>query len=516
MRSSVHDELQLEISAEDANAAPVHQRALRQSLGSRHPNEREDVSTFEIILALAEALSVSPNSQLGRHPSGSIAMNRQGNIFDARALLASDSPMLIAAVKLGQTTAVRDLLHQIADQNSGKSTAQLFELVESESAGENQANTGTDIPIEFRKFRRHIAVSTDGPTRTVSDEGKAYRLRPAAKPSASEPVAVDPPGRRSSEGFSSELALLDQSTTSLAERVQPQRIGTGSGVDLGDSPHSELRVVARNDNPKSPGFNNLPDPELRLITLNAETTEAKPSEDLITRLSGSWENSFFSSDEDTSENLPRSQRTRHIEPVPFDSANFRQHRRTGRSPSVRNDGIRIIHAANSRDISRSALISQQREDATDSGEDQAKGGNRVESTTFSNRTGQANSRPSPLFEDYLQDETSAASPLVGEPTLGAREAALEIASELQHLQSTGGIELLFRLRLQPEHLGAADIEIERIDDAWSVSVATTNDEATRALATEISRLQHHFQEINLTANAISVVTRSPTKYSRVW
>ncbi len=396
------------------------------------------------------------------------------------------------------------------------------------SPGSRHSNERTDIPIVFRQVKHRIAVSTDGSTRTVSDASNALRLRLAYTPSTSDPVANERPALRWSDSHSNELGPLDQSKTSPAEPVQPQETAPRACVDSGDLPHSRLRLVARNDSPTSSGFNSLHAPELRLIALYAEPTASKPSEDLITRLSGSWENSFFSADEDTFASLPstpaatpvattgRIHPTRRIEPALRDNATICQHGTTGRPVSVRNDGIRIIHAASSPDGPRHTLISHQRKDVAGTVEDRAMRRPSAKMAPRSSRTSQSSTHPLPLFGDYLQDEMSAGLPLVGEPTLALRDAALEIASELRHVQSTGGMELLFRLHLHPEHLGAADIEIERVDDAWSISVATTNDEATRALATEISCLQHHFQESDLTSDAISVVTRSPTKYSRIW
>ena len=114
----------------------------------------------------------------------------------------------------------------------------------------------------------------------------------------------------------------------------------------------------------------------------------------------------------------------------------------------------------------------------------------------------------PLFGELVTAESQRVDAPADNPVT-ARRAVTEIAGETFRLEQTGGSELSFTMKLMPEHLGEIEIDIQRVDDRWTISITASGDAARDALAAEIHRLERALREHDLTLSSVSVVTRDP-------
>ena len=114
----------------------------------------------------------------------------------------------------------------------------------------------------------------------------------------------------------------------------------------------------------------------------------------------------------------------------------------------------------------------------------------------------------PLFGDLLTQENVARESVARAPLFAVRQAAAEIAQEIERLSQTGGSELSFSLRLHPESLGSVEVEISRSVERWSARIVTVCEEARAIMSSEIHRLKHRLLELGFSVAWIDVVVSS--------
>jgi hypothetical protein len=278
-----------------------------------------------------------------------------------------------------------------------------------------------------------------------------------------------------------------------------------------------LRVVARNDHPLPAALRAFAPPALRLLGAPAELAPLRPSDDLATRLAGGWEHAFLAGEDNvTTETnrmgavppallLERGNDGPASEPGQSNMTRFSRF-----APDLTGADSRVvaIDASDAR-LSDTAGDGEREPASGDAGQDTLAPATPRAWTSHAATTETASQNPIPLFGNLLPIEGNAGTQHSQEPAVAVRQAVQEIASELRQLQRNGGSELAFTLRLHPEHLGQVEVELQRVDNVWSVSIIAANDEARAALAAEISRLEHRFRESNLTLDGVSVVTKTP-------
>lgn len=299
---------------------------------------------------------------------------------------------------------------------------------------------------------------------------------------------------------------------SQTDRATADGIRSRSGIswrfDEGARSLPDLRIVARNDNP-SPSTGQTP-PDLHLVEFGLD-------EDLATRLAGTWEQVFVDAGGEVLEDPT-------LSTLPVIMSDERQ--RASRSivgdldaeadlaAPEKSDGTVIEPAGEAAPVEQPEMAGNDTQSGADNpGTDQREpvesGAASVASRAGgSGGTSEASTSSVPLFSDFLSNTTGAARLIDAEAPVAVRQAAMEIVNELRHLQRTSGSELSFNLRLNPEHLGQVEVEIQRAGNVWSISIVAANDEARDALAAEINRLENRFRENNLRLDAVRIVTRS--------
>lgn len=323
------------------------------------------------------------------------------------------------------------------------------------------ADLRQDVPLDYRPVRRHVPVSTGTP-QEAQPEPASDTLTSIERPIRWWQAEPAPGNPVSSRQFPEQV----EGARPFWSRRNPDSIEATPRFDDGGLELPDLRVVARNDNPATSSTTGMNRPELHLIDFSVSDS-VDESDDLISRLAGSWENTF-----------------------------------------VKNEDDQLIDSSQIPSLQLQSEETGERSDR-DSADGSPAGPGAHELAASAGSDGGSAISPVPLFDEMLATRPSTGTTIEGEPAVAVRQAALEIASELRHLQRTGGSEISFNLRLAPEHLGAVEIDLQRVDNVWKLSIVAANDEARNALASEISRLENRFRESNLNLDSISVVTKSP-------
>lgn len=281
--------------------------------------------------------------------------------------------------------------------------------------------------------------------------------------------------------------------------------GSGAGFMAPD-----LRVVARNDEPVQNGLSRLSTPDLQVLHFEPETLG---DEDFVERLAGEWESAFVHG-EDTSfdDELATGHAPIELRVGPIGPRRINE---LPRPVPIRPDltaqdgGPDDIEEPDTGDLNRLERVDERNVN----GSDEPVAAPPTAPSRADTPSNDGGNRPSltsvPLFEDFLTVESNRRPASEPEPATGVRQAVAEVAKELRHLEQTGGSELSFSLRLHPEHLGKIEIELQRVNDVWTISIVADNDEARDVLAAELNRLENRFRDSQLTLDTVTVVTRMP-------
>ncbi len=273
----------------------------------------------------------------------------------------------------------------------------------------------------------------------------------------------------------------------------------------------ELRVVSRNDNP-APG-QDVEQPELRLIEFTQRSLATEPDDDLVALIADVWEQSIAEGEVDLPAATPR------LTALPTVIANTLAPRERDQLARVSaSDDTAPADALDAPEpmpfkikaVSAGSELGGQFDGMTeqhDGGTDATFSAERGSAPQVSRAAGEPSATPVALFDDFLSTRSIERAQPGPDAPVAVRQAALEIATEVSRLQRNGGSEISFSLRLHPEHLGEVRVEIQRVDNVWSLSITAANDEAREALAAEIGRLEHRFREHDLKLDGISVATQ---------
>ncbi|CAN5657172.1 hypothetical protein BH23CHL2_BH23CHL2_30460 [soil metagenome] len=239
-------------------------------------------------------------------------------------------------------------------------------------------------------------------------------------------------------------------------------------ISHGENVAPDLRVVVRNDHPVQARTGRLSPSDLRVIDSGAGEPGEQDMDDLVERLTGEWASSFFRG-EDNEDTVIDIRESRSLAA----SVNTRRSSTSGKDDEK--SGLRLWTAEMAADepVSRSSIETIR------------------------------------LFENYLPVEMDTNVNSEQDRTLGARQAVIESVRALRNLERAGGSEMSFSLRLHPEYLGHIEIEIQRLNDVWSVSIITAHDEARDVLTAEISRLENRFPRNDFGLDSVVVLTREP-------
>lgn len=468
MRRSVQDLFQLGMLSQDTGMAPASGKPTRRSASTGN-DSANDTPGFGALLALAETLVAYPPANLDQSKStlgDDAAFNVESLVgprtspfagFEgAEALASADSPW--SHPDQGSAT-VRDLFRSIGETDALNTV--------------DPQDDGFVMPVDFRQAQRPAPVSL------VDESVAADQLQ-------THPLWDTPMTGNDGVVFDSIGASMKNMN--------------GAGVTAPD-----LRVVARNDAPVQNGLSRLSTPDLRVIHFDTETPGA---DGFIERLAGEWESAFVHS-EDNAFIEEFSIGRASIEPAiaPID---IRRISENSRPVPIRPD----IEAPDDIDEPDTGAEDGMELDAwSESGSDEPVAVPPAAPLDADALANDSSNRPPlttvPLFEDFLTVESGAQSGGEQEPAAGVRQAVAEVARELRHLEQTGGSELSFSLRLHPEHLGKIEIELQRVNDVWTISIIADHDEARGALAAELSRLENRFRDSQLTIDTVTVVTRMP-------
>ena len=536
MRSSVQDLFHPGIPSADTGSTPLADRVERAGQGPRRAGEPGDTVSFDAVLALAAALAAAAPTPIRNQPQP-IAVDvqqRSSDLVGPRAELDPETTPFSLPSRAHFTGAFEaDDVASLAGppgalepstEFDSRNLFQLFAGISGATDGQRDtdeelavptpvmnaelgtdpapdvdgsgqkliapAGAATNIPLDFRAVTRRVPVSTEA--------------RPATGTSDRAPAQAD-------AGLDTpRLRWRDESR--LPEGRLPR---FGTPIDDGGLIVPELRVVARNDNPTPAPIRAIAQPNLRLIDFQAEAAP-RPSDDLAARLAGSWEQSFGAGGTDAPGGAPV------LTLAPTALARGRDlagwHFAGAEKPAAEVAEIlefsRPEQAANG-DTEPVEAGAEPRPAGDDEPRDAVPEFDQPELShpAVSGNAEDAPARhsmvtPVSLFDELLAVDAQSAAPFEAEPVVSVRQAALEIANEVRHLQRTGGSELVFNLRLHPEHLGQVEVAIQRVDNVWSISIIAANDEARDALAAEIGRLEQRFRESNLTLDGVNVVTKT--------
>ncbi len=454
MRSNVQDLIHLGISTADTNQSGPAGRSGRSRIPTT--DSTTDSLSFDLLLALAATFPPSSNQPEAGN-LGLIEHRDNGQLFQ------------------GEPTSVRDDAggaHELATGywrrvTNWQAEAELFASAPPESpiTGATVIDCCHFAGAEIHSlFTGLTATGPDTPVEAGNSPLLDFR----------------------SERFPAPVEFARPQQTNATRPIATSELAGGDGSEA-----AGLHLVARNDEPLA-SSQPARQADLRVIYPDGSLSGPHQVLDLVDRLAAGWRSSFLDDD-------------LYLADFPLEHSGPRL---------LNNDepGVLIDEGGLEADLQPTrAEHSSDNSQAAAEGDPGGQPGMLSGERSGTASLGSANQPPAviPLFGNLMaanrvQPETSIES----EPAIGVPRAVVEIASETFQLEQTGGSEISFTLKLAPEHLGQIEIDIQRVDNRWTISITTAGNAARDALAAEVHRLEHAFRERNLALEKVSVVIRN--------
>lgn len=467
MRSSVHDLISLGLGPASSPEAGSPARANRTHDRAADTEFTGESTSFGLLLAMAALNQPAslPATPLPRH----FATDRERLAVDASGPVAIDhAPHM--------TTWRARVEFPAADGG---------EQAPAGTAGVIREQWGARIHDLFQ------SITGEAPPPVIERAGASERSAPALLPldgSRREATVPQPVRELARGGVAGDPAPAANSSRAMSggnlQVIGAPPAPAGQELKTAARPAPALTIVARNDRPADPGAPHHPAQPANLRVIHPDGTISRPHVhvDLLDRLADSWRQAFAGNDATTIDQNAESLRGGGEQQVHVDADS---------------GAIAALDAGAPRSIEMRG--SEGRATAGDGFSEPASA-----SSTESNRSATV----VPLFGDLMAAEPQQPE-IPADVPVTTRRAIVEIAAETFRLEQAGGSELSFTMKLMPEHLGEIEIDIQRVDDRWTISITASGDAARDALAAEIHRLERALREHDLTLESVNVVTRGP-------